>query len=165
MAIDDLSDAVDKLRYSVARPGTFSTFYPETTDDMLLAVLIDGAAEAQLEGVFLTYDIDEDGIITPAMTNGQAAVIVLFAAVRFLRAELINRNTSVTYEAGSAHYETTQATNILRDILKGLEASKGRVMASIGESGGSLAGGAAAFFMADQYLARLWDSGPVAVGW
>lgn len=162
--MDELAEAVDSLRYLVARPGTFSDFYPETTEDMLIAVLVDGMAEAHLEGLLLDNDVDADGILDPPLTNGQGALVTLFAAVRFLRAELINRNTSVTYEAGSAHYETTQATNILRDILKGLLAQKERVI----EAGAS-SGAGSAFYMADQYLARVWDNvlgdSPLVVGW
>jgi hypothetical protein len=159
---DDLSDSLDSLRYAVARPGTFTTNYPETTDDMLLQTLMDGFAEAQLMGLLGTYSVDEDGFVSPALTGGQVALVVLFAAVRFLRSELINRNTSVVYEAGSTHYETTQATNILRDILKALQVQKDAVTDAL--ANGGTTGGAQAFYMADQYLARLWSS-PVAVGW
>jgi hypothetical protein len=160
--MDDLADATDSLRYLVARPGTFEDFYPETTDDMLIRVLIDGMAECQLMGLLLTNDSDDDGIVTPAISSGQAAMVTLFAAVRFLRAELINRNTQVVYEAGSTHYETTQATNILRDILKSLQTQKDAVIALIGAGTG-----AAAFYMADQYLARIaWDwHSDTVIGW
>jgi hypothetical protein len=109
---DDLSDSLDSLRYAVARPGTFTTNYPETTDDMLLQTLMDGFAEAQLMGLLGTYSVDEDGFVSPALTGGQVALVVLFAAV----------------------------------------------------ANGGTTGGAQAFYMADQYLARLWSS-PVAVGW
>lgn len=160
---DDLSDSLDSLRFLVARPGTFADFYPETTDDMLVRVLVDGLAEAHLEGLLLTSESDEDGILTPALGSGEIATVVLFAAIRFMRAELFNRTTSVTYKAGSADYETTQATNILRDILKSLEAQKLRVVAA------AAAGGAgAAFYMADQFLTRVYaDWAPVNVvsGW
>jgi hypothetical protein len=163
--MEELADAVTSLQYLVARPGTFATFYPETTDDMVLQCLIDGMAEAQLEGLLLTYAADEDGVLTPALSAGQAALVTLFAAVRFLRAELLNRNTSVVYEAGSAHYETTQATNILRDILKGLSAQKDALVAAASGGSGSDAGNVA-FYMADQYLARVWDLRPsAAVVW
>jgi hypothetical protein len=159
---DDLSESLDSLRFAVARPGTFTTFYPETTEDMLLQVLLDGMAEAQLEGLLLDYDADESGIVSPELTSGQVAVVVLFAALRFVRAELLNRNTSVVYKAGKADYETVQATNILRDIMKALQTQKDRVVTL-----GAAAGAGAAFYMADQYLARIWDHGGQceAVGW
>jgi hypothetical protein len=161
--MDELGEATDSLRYLVARPGTFADFYPETTDDMLLQVLLDGLGEAHLEGLLLTCESDSDGVLTPALSSGQVATVVLFAAIRFMRAELFNRTTSVTYKAGSADYETTQATNILRDILKALEAQKLRVIAA------AAAGGAgAAFYMADQYLTRVaadWAPLQLVTGW
>ncbi len=159
--MDDLADAVDSLRYLVARPGTFEQFYPETTEDMVITVLVDAMAECHLEGLLLDYDADEDGALAPPITKGQAALVVLFGAVRFLRAELLNRNTSVTYKAGSASYETTQATNILRDILKGLLTQRDRAVEISGSSGGA----AAAFYMADQYLARVWETPVTTSGW
>ncbi len=159
---NDLGDSLDSLRFLVARPGMFASFYPETTEDMLLQVLIDGMAEAHLELLLLDYESDEDGLLTPDMSSGQVALVVLFAAIRFLRAELINRTTQVVYKAGSAHYETTQATNILRDILKGLLAQRDRVIQAAATSGAG-----AAFYMADQYLARIWESysSVDAIGW
>jgi hypothetical protein len=154
--VDELADSVTSLKYLVARPGTFTAFYPETTDDMLLQVLIDGMAEAHLEGLLLTYDSDEDGLLDPALTSGQAALVVLFSAVRFLRAELLNRSTSVDYKAGTANYSATQATNILRDILKGLVAQRDATIRLMGSAGGA----GAVFAMADQYLARaFFDNG------
>lgn len=167
--MDELADAVTSLQYLVARPGTFATFYPETTDAMVLQCLIDGMAEAHLEGLLLSYDADEDGVLTPALSSGQAALVTLFAAVRFIRAELLNRNTSVVYKAGSADYETTQATNILRDILKGLTGQRDKLIDAAAGGSGSDAGNVA-FFMADQYLVRAWAPAylgglPAVVGW
>lgn len=164
---DDLNDAIDSLRYTVARPGLFEILYPETTEDMLLQVLLDGMAEAQMVGCLLEYSYTEDGYVSPALSAGQTSLVTLFAAVRFIRAELLNRNTSVIYKAGSADYETVQATNILRDILAALTKQKDAIVTKLAEGGTAFAG--TAFFMADQYLARVWDSyhaaGEVASGW
>jgi hypothetical protein len=159
----DLAELIESLQNTVCRPGTFGDLFPESTDELLLSVLCDGLAEAHLEGLLMAYECDEDGIVEPSLTSGRAAVVVLFASVRFLRSDLLNRNTSVVYEAGSAHYETTQATNILRDILKALQDQKDRVVARFSDT---TAGANSAFYMADQYLHRIWDCGPLAaVGW
>lgn len=164
--MDDLADAVPSLQYLVARPGTFTTFFPETTEDHLVSVLIDATAECHLEGLLLDIEADDDGLLTPAASSGQAALITLFAGIRFLRAELINRNTSETYKAGTASYEFVQATNILRDILKGLIAQKERAI-DAGSTGAVAA--AAAFFMGDQYLARVYyddyATSTALIGW
>lgn len=160
---DDLNDSLDSLRFLVARPGTFATFYPETTDDMILRTLVDGFAEAHLEGLLLDYDCDEDGILTPDLNRGQVALVVLFAAVRFLRSELINRNTSVRYKAGSAEYETAQGIQLLRDLLASLQAQKDRLVDLV-----DAYGGARAFYMADQYLTRVvadYQPAHIVSGW
>lgn len=168
---DDLTDSLDSLRYTVARPGLFATLYPETTDDMLTQVLCDGFAECQLMGLLSTYSVDEDGIVSGDLSGGQVAMVVLFASVRFIRAELLNRNTSVVYKAGSADYETTQATNILRDILKALQTQKDALITLLAVGGTGAAG--TAFLMADQYLARICGTyaaigeyaAPIPYGW
>jgi hypothetical protein len=154
----DLADATDSLRFLVARPGMFDTLYPETTDDMLLQVLLDGLGECQLYGTLSTVTATVDGIIDPPLTQPQVALVVIFAALRFIRAELLNRNTSVVYKAGSADYETVQATNILRDIMKALQEQKTAMVALMVNGAG---GAAAAFFMADQYVMRGFGIGAI----
>lgn len=161
----DLGESLDSLRYLVAIPGTFSTAYPDTTDDMLLQVLMDGFAETQLMGLMKDHQVDTDGIVTPRLGGGQLSMVLIFAAVRFMRTVLLNTNTAVTYKAGSAEYHTENSASLLRDILADLAAQKKAILALLG--GGS--SGAAAFFMADQYLNRVvWDYEPglvPAVGW
>jgi hypothetical protein len=161
--MEDLGDAVDSVRFLVARPGTFEDTYPETTEDMLLQILMDAMAEAHLEGLLLDYASDADGLLTPEISNGQAALIILFAGVRFLRAELINRNTSVRYKGGNAEYETAQSVQLLRDLLKSLEAQKDRLITT-----GASNGASSAFYMADQYLTRVvadWAPVQLTSGW
>jgi len=154
--MEELADLVPSLRNVVARPGTFADFFPETTEDDLIAVLVDGLAECHMEGLLLRYEADEAGTLTPALTSGQGALVLLFAGVRLIRAELFNRATSRKYVASSASFEEIQATNILRDIMRELKEQKARVV-DAQATGGS----GHAFFMADQYLARL----SVAQGW
>ena len=148
--MDEMDEAVPSLRNLVARPGTFATFYPETTEDDLIQVLVDALAECHLEGLLLSHHSDEFGTLDNRMTSGQAACVILFAAARFVRAELINRHGSVTYKAGSAEYSTSQSANVLRDILADLRAQRQRVI----DTGGNGGNYSSAFYMADQYLAR-----------
>lgn len=157
----DLSDSLDSLRYLVAVPGTFASVYPDTDDDMLTLVLQDGFAEAQLMGLFSSYTA-EDGIVSPGLTNAEVALVVLFAGVRLLRSTLLNTPMSVVYKAGTAEYATTQSSSLLRDLLADLTKQKAAVVDLLSSGGTSAAG--EAFFMADQYLARIWDT-PVPVGW
>lgn len=145
----DLADYTESLRNVVARPGTFADLFPETTDDGLVLVLQDALAECHLEQTLLTCTSDANGLVRPTLTSGQAALVVLYAGVRLIRAELFNRVTSAKYVAGPVSAETTYATNILRDIMKALQAQKDRVTSAQAVSGAN-----AAFYMADQYVRR-----------
>lgn len=145
----DLADSVDSLKRVIARPGTFASLFPETTDTDLAAVLVDGLANAQLDGLLTTHTSDEDGLVAPDLTAAQVALIVMYAAAILIRAELFNRKTHRRYEASGATFEEDQATNILRDLLKGLE---GRIKAIVELAADSGAG--AAFYMADAYYIR-----------
>ena len=151
----DLANYTDSLRNIVARPGTFLDLFPETTDDHLVAVLQDGLAECHLEQVLLNYESDDMGLVHPEMLSGETAMVVLYAGLRLLKAELFNRTTSAKYVAGPVSAETTQATNILRDIMKGLQEQKDRITKML-----STAGAGAAFVMADSYMACAFNWPP-----
>jgi hypothetical protein len=157
--IDDLRDLTDSLRNLVARPGTFTDTFPETTDDDLVAVLLDGFAEAHLEGLMTTVDADEDGLFDTEITRGQGALIVLLAGVRFLRGQLVNTTSHRRYEAGGAVFEEDTPVALLRDILKDLVAQKDRLIGDLvdAETAGA---GARIFVMADQAYIRLTGYSP-----
>jgi hypothetical protein len=167
----DLSESLDSLRYLVAVPGTFASVYPDTTEDMLLQILRDGFAEAQLMGLFSSYTIDEDGIVEPGLSGGEIALVVLFSAIRLIRVAMLNSTSSVTYKAGSAEYATTTSATLLKDILDDLKAQKNAVIALLSSGGTAQAG--EAFAMADQFLIRVLDDwyygpayeGALAAGW
>lgn len=166
MAGDDLSESIASLRDLVATPGTFASAYPDTTKDDLLRVLEDAFAECQLEKMLRRHSV-EDGYVTPSLTQGEVALVLIFAAVRFMRASLLNANASVTYKAGSAEYSTTTSATLLKAILDDLKAQKDRLI-DLAEQGDGPDAGNAAFYMADQYLARVcadWNPMPVSCGW
>jgi hypothetical protein len=163
--LDSLNDLLPSLKNMVATPGTFATFFPNSTDDDVVLLLADGLAECQLYGMLkdLATDSASDMDTTRTFTNAEGALIVLFAAIRLIRAELFNRITSVHYEASGAIYETTQATNILRDIMAALTTQKDNVLALFSEAGGA----SAAFYMADSYtrnVAHDWWAGYYGTG-
>jgi hypothetical protein len=161
LGMTDLAQYTDSVRNIIARPGTFADLFPETTDDHLLAVLTDGLAECHLEGTLLDYIADADGLVRPQISSGQAALIVLYSGVRLIRAELLNRVTSAKYVAGPVSAETTYATNVLRDIMRVLEAQKTRITTDLlaGRGAGS------AFLMADAYVAKSLGITPNGVGY
>lgn len=169
MAGDDLSESIASLRDLVATPGTFASIYPDTTKDDLIRVLADAFAECQLEGMLLKHSVDPDGYVDPPINQGELAMVIIFAAVRFMRASLLNANASVTYKAGSAEYSTSTSATLLKAILDDLKAQKDRLIDLADQSGGPDSGNVA-FYMADQYLARVcsdwfFASSPTPGGW
>lgn len=167
--MDDLAELTTSLRNLVARPGTFDDLFEETTDDDLVNVLLDGFAEAHLEGLFTTVDADESGVLDGEITRGQGALIVLLAGVRFLRAQLLNAVSHRRYEAKGAVFEEDTPVALLRDILKDLVAQKARLIDDLKDADSEEAG-ARVFAMADQYLIRSthqlpYGSVPAYGGW
>ncbi len=154
----DLALFTQSLRNVVARPGTYADLFPETTDDLLIQVLADGLAECHLEATLLGYEADDNALVRPPLASGQIALVVLYAGLRLLRSELVNRVTSTKYVAGPVSAETTYATNVLRDIMKALQAQKDRVTILL-----STNTAATAFSMADSYAANNWGIGPNGV--
>jgi len=146
----DLADSVDSLKRIMARPGMFASLFPETTDTDLADTMVDGLANAQLDGLLTTYTYDDvAGEVGPDLTPAQIALVTMYAGAILLRAELFNRKLHRRYEASGAVFEEDQATNVLRDLLKGLE---GRIKAIVEVT--SDAGAGAAFYMADAYVIR-----------
>ncbi len=144
----DLAIYTDAVRNVIARPGTFADLFPETTDDHLVALLADALAEAHLMGLLLDYEADDTYLTRPVLTSGQGALLTLFAGLRLIRGELLNRITSAKYVAGPVSSETTYATNILRDIMKALETQKEDIVTSLIRG----VGAESAFMMADSYV-------------
>lgn len=145
----DLANSTDSVRFVMARPGTFADLFPETTDDNLIALLRDALAECHMERTLLDYESDDNGLVRPVLTSGQTAMVVLYAGLRLVRGELLNRITNAKYTAGPVSAETTYATNVLRDIMKALEAQKRDITTVTAVSGAN-----AAFSMADAYVAN-----------
>lgn len=145
----DFADVTESLKRVVARPGTFASLFPETTEDDLVGVLMDGLAEVQLDGMLHTYLLDDDGIVEPDLTRAQVALVVLYAGSILVKAELFNRKTNRRYEASGAVFDETQATNILRDLMRGMEARKAEIREAAASNGAG-----AAFHMADAYAIR-----------
>lgn len=158
----DLSDWITTLQRYLAMAGTFATQFPNTTDDDLTGALGDGFAECQMDGYFITtsgtyiggggtgYTLDLNLLtVTPSLQPGQMALVVLYAATQLVRAQLLNLQNMVKYQAGTAQYETQQSSNVLTAMFKDLSARK----ASILDRALSVNAGMA-FAMADSYMIR-----------
>lgn len=116
-----LSTLVPALKRELAVPGTFTTAFPETQDDDLTASLADGFAEAQLYGFFPEVELIEDGLdweTSAELSGSGAALVIIFTAMRIIRANLRGLLTSERYKAGPAEFEIQRSANLLRDELK-----------------------------------------------
>jgi hypothetical protein len=154
----DLAAYTTSVRNILARPGMFDTIFPETTDDGLVGLLQDALAECHMEATLLGYEADSNAQVRPAMMSGEIALVVLYAGIRMIRAELLNRISSSKYVAGPVSAETTYATNVLRDIMKALEVQKDAVTTKLTTLGAGMA-----FFMEDQYTANAFRFPPNGV--
>lgn len=149
----DLADLVEPLKREVAVPGTFRSLFPDTTDDDLVGALLDSFAQAQLDG-FLADSVATDvGVVSPDLSRGAAALIVLYAGIRFLTAELINRKSHIRYEAGGAVFEQDQGASILVEALRGLRAKKDALIATAQASARAAVG----ITMVDGYFIKATD--------
>lgn len=126
----DLDDLVEPLKREVAVPGTFATLFPDTTDRDLGAALLDAYAQAQLDGFLLSTTAADDGVVTPDLSRGARALVVIYAGIRFLTVMLINRTSHSRYEARGAVFEQDYAASVLSQALKDLQAKKATLIAN-----------------------------------
>jgi hypothetical protein len=158
--VTDLSDLVPSLQRLVATPGSFAGFSPDTTDSDLVGSLMDGFAEAQLDGFFVNpmyvLDLDTEAV-TPDLPNAGRALVQIYAAANFVTAMVINLKNQVRYEAKGTVYETIQAATILTALLKQFQDRKTQLKVLLEQQNAS-----AAFYMADQYLIKATSAYAIA---
>lgn len=163
--MENASELVEPLQRAVAVPGTFDTAYPSTGEDDLIGLLLDGFAEAQLDGFLSdnTYIADPDdvdyGLLDPVITQPEGALIVIYSSSRLLANELSSRKTHIRYEASGAVFEQDYSAQVLVERLKEI-----RARITDMRTQASTAGAGSAFLMADMYLGRalevtFWPSG------
>lgn len=113
----NLSELVPVLERELAVPGEFATAFPNTTPEHLLESLKDAFAEARLFGYFPKITLDENGIVSEDLSLAGQTLVVLYAAMRIIRAQIRQLNTTERYKAGSAEMEIGRPVTILRDEL------------------------------------------------
>jgi hypothetical protein len=152
--VTSLTDLVDPLKRYVAVPGTFDDVFPDTTDEDLLGSLLDGFAEAQLDGFFIRPEVSvtDDGDTTPDLSRGEGALIAIYASTRIVLTQLMNLRTQERYEARGLISETSRSSQVLTALLKDLTARKTALITRMQTYAGL--SGDAGFTMADQYFAR-----------
>lgn len=116
--MSDLNDLVDPLKRELAGPGEFDTAFPNSDDDTLANTLADGFSEAQLDGYFQDSALDLDTLeVSPDLSAAGGVLVVIYAGMKIIRAQLRAMNLSERYKAGSVEYEVTRSANVLKDEL------------------------------------------------
>jgi hypothetical protein len=154
--MSDLADLVESVKRTAAVPGAWAQTFPETTDADLIGLVMDAVAEAQLDGFMREYVIDDDleTVVPHASRPGGSllpagALIVLYAQVRLIDAELRNRKNRVNYQSKGNVFDEETSASLLVEIYRELKARKRDLLEQ-----SRRAGEATAFFMADQAYFR-----------
>lgn len=131
-----LSTLIEPLKRELAVPGTFADLFPNTTDADLLGSLADAFGQSQLYGFFpentLEYqaavdnpdptpDVAADWLVDPDLSPAGGAMVVIFASLAFIRAQLRSINQMERYKAGSVEYETSKAASVLQEEMRFLQ--------------------------------------------
>lgn len=129
-------DLIASFQREVAIPGSFATAYPGMANSDIAAALADAFGAAQLDGFFATSVLDPvAGTVTPDLSPAGQALVVLYAGMRMIRAEL-RTFTNRRYKAGPTEYEVSRPTSVLTELLKDLTVRKDALLkaAQIGQS-------------------------------
>lgn len=149
-----ISTLVPAFKRELAVPGAFDTVFPDATTADLVGSLADGFAEAQLFGFFKTTTLTEnagDWDASPDLSAAGGALIVIYASIRTIRAQLRNLKTLQRYKAGPVEFETGSAATVLTQELKFLQDRLKDIIRNAEGSARASAGLATVF---DNYLAR-----------
>lgn len=156
----DLNELIPSLKREVAVPGTFSRVYPNTSDGDLVGSLMDGFAQAQLDGFFLNQELNLDAeTVDPDLSNAGRAAVVLYAASSILRAQIMSLKQRVSYEAGPVKYETENSASVLATLLRDITTRRTLLLDQVQE-----ARRGATFAMQDMYADRVSGIEGVFVG-
>lgn len=127
--MSNLDVLVEPVKREIAVPGEFTTVFPSTSDDDLLATVGDAFSEAQLDGFFGTHVLDLDTYeVTPDLSAAGGALVVIYAGGRIIRSRLRQLTTGERYVAGSVEYEIQRAAGVLREDLMALERRKAQLI-------------------------------------
>jgi len=160
-----LSTLVPALQRELAVPGTFDDVYPDTGTKDLVGSLADAFSQCRLDGFFKDVALDitdpltapayDEWTTTPDLSDAGGALIVIYAAMRTLRATLRTMTTSSTYKAGSVEASQSQSATLLKGELDYLVQRQKDLIAA-----GTRGARTCSAVQVDGYLARLHGCGP-----
>lgn len=151
----DLSNYVDSLKREVSPPGVDD--FPAAVDSEWIGNLADAFWEARLDGLLATFTCDENGIVTPLVTQSpplpdmgrdMVQLVVLYASFRILRNTLRGLRTEFSASAGPVHFQYQQSANLLTELIKDLINRRDIILARLSDLG------TAPVYVIDGILAR-----------
>lgn len=152
-----LQDLVEPLKRELAVPGEFINLFPNTQDTDLLNKLGDAFAMAQLAGFFGAQVLDlTTSTVTPGLSSGGGALVILFAVESVLRAQIRALKTRTKYESAGSVYEVEQSANVLTAELNMIRERRDELLALIRRQLRSNR----AVYVSDGYLIRAWGYMP-----
>jgi len=146
----DLSTLVEPLKRELAVPGTYDDVFPDTDDTALLGSLMDGFSEAQLQGFFQDVTLT-GGETSKDLSLAGGALVILFAAMRIIRAQMRAMTMNSTYKAGPVEVNTQRSANLLRDELAYIRTRIDDLVSQARRSGRTT-------YVLDNYISRMFAS-------
>lgn len=136
MAVD-LFDLVETLKREVNPPGY--NLFPAATDDTWAGYLEDAFWNARLAGMLSDYTAADGQVVplsgTTDITRDLQSLIVLFAAISIVTAELRRINTAFKAKAGPVEFEVENSATVLKEVLAELKSRRNFVLARLSDVG------------------------------
>lgn len=128
--VTNAADLIEPLKRAVAAPGGYDDAFPNGDDDTLFAYITDAFSEARMDrNPSLTGTVDwVDGTFDPILTQGEAYLVVVYAAINILSNVLRNQSTANTYKAGTVEYSTEYSANVIKGALDSLNARRAEIL-------------------------------------
>lgn len=139
MASVDITELIPSLEATLTIPGQTSPYAAASEEEWTLK-LVNAFWRTVLDGIVEGYSIDEDGIITPdtgdsTFSRLQQQIVVIYAAVNVIQAQLLQLKTVFRAKAGSVEYETQQASQVLTGLLNQLNQEKAILLERLSDLG------------------------------
>lgn len=129
----DFGDLVEAFKREAAPLGQFKALFPTVDDDMITDALMDGFAEAQLDGFFRNATLDvEAQTVTPDLSAAGAALVVIYTGMRNARHKIMDQaaRSGVTYKAGPVSFQSSAAAGVLKSSYEDLNARRLELIAN-----------------------------------
>lgn len=134
--ITNASELVEPLKRAIATPGGFDEAYPDSDDDILFSYLTDAFGEIRLDGLFSEGSVDwVTGEFDPVLSQGEAALVVIYASMNILGTQIRNTGTRNKYVAGPVQYETEFSAGVLQASLNAMNDRKKQLLKGANSSG------------------------------